>query len=88
MFIGTLKISRAHQVIFLSLTVLFFLLAIGDFSENHIIKTIAGFEGIFCGASAFYTAVALVLNEGVRKDGSSTWNGKVLGIRILRGIFF
>ncbi|MBI9102838.1 MAG: acetate uptake transporter [Spirochaetales bacterium] len=63
MFIGTLKISRAHQTIFASLTILFILLAIGDFTENHIIKTIAGFEGIFCGFSAFYTAVALVLNE-------------------------
>ena len=63
MFIGTLKISRAHQTIFLSLTVLFFLLAIGDWTESMVIKKIAGFEGIFCGLSAFYTGVALVLNE-------------------------
>ena len=63
MFVGTLKISRAHQVIFASLAVLFFLLAIGDFTENHAIKTLAGFEGIICGASAFYTAIALILNE-------------------------
>ena len=63
MFFGTLKISRAHQTIFMSLTILFLLLAIGDWTGSHVIKTIAGFEGIFCGASAFYTAVALVLNE-------------------------
>ncbi len=63
MYIGTLKISRAHQVIFLSLTILFFLLAIGDWTESSVIKTIAGFEGIFCGGSAFYTAAALILNE-------------------------
>ncbi len=63
MFFGTLKISRAHQTVFMSLTILFFLLAIADFTENHTIKTIAGFEGIFCGASAFYTAAAIVLNE-------------------------
>ena len=63
MFIGTLRITRAHQVIFGSLTILFIFLAIGDFSESHIIKTIAGFEGIFCGFSAFYTAAALVLND-------------------------
>lgn len=63
MFIGTLRISRAHQIIFGSLVVLFFLLAIGDFTGSRLIKTIAGFEGIFCGASAFYAAVALILNE-------------------------
>lgn len=63
MFIGTLKINRALQVVFMSLSVLFILLAIGDFSGNHIIKTIAGYEGIFCGLSALYTALAQVLNE-------------------------
>lgn len=63
MFVGTLKLSRSLQVIFFSLAVLFFLLAIGDATENATIKTIAGYEGIFCGASAFYTAIAQVLNE-------------------------
>jgi succinate-acetate transporter protein len=63
MFIGTLRISLAHQIIFASLTVLFFLLAIADFTGSHALKIIAGFEGILCGASAFYTAVALILNE-------------------------
>ncbi|MBI9105314.1 MAG: acetate uptake transporter [Spirochaetales bacterium] len=63
MFVGTLRISMAHQIIFSSLTVLFFLLAIGDFTGSHMVKTIAGFEGIFCGISACYTAVALILNE-------------------------
>lgn len=63
MFVGTLKISRAHQIIFGSLALLFFLLAAADFSGSHGLKQLAGFEGIFCGASAFYTAAALVLNE-------------------------
>ena len=62
MFIGTLKHNRATQVVFGSLTVLFFLLAIGDFTGNHTITTIAGFEGIFCGLSAIYNASAQILN--------------------------
>lgn len=33
LFIGTLRMSRALQVVFLSLTVLFFLLAVGDYWE-------------------------------------------------------
>lgn len=67
MFIGTLKLNRALQVVFLSLTVLFFLLAIGDFTGNATIKTIAGYEGIFCGFSAIYAAIAQVLNEVYKK---------------------
>jgi succinate-acetate transporter protein len=63
MFIGTLRLSRALQVVFLSLAVLFFLLAIGDATGNAALKTFTGYEGIFCGASAMYTGFAQVLNE-------------------------
>jgi len=63
MFIGTLKINRALQFIFGSLTILFFLLAIGDATGSEAVKTIAGYEGIVCGLSAIYTALAQVLNE-------------------------
>ena len=62
MFIGTLKHNRATQVVFGSLTVLFFLLAIGDFTGIHVIHTIAGFVGIFCGLSAIYNAMGQILN--------------------------
>jgi succinate-acetate transporter protein len=61
MFVGTLKINRALQVVFGSLTVLFFLLAIGQYVP--LVHTIAGYEGIFCGFSAIYAAMAQVLNE-------------------------
>jgi uncharacterized protein len=63
LFIGTLKLSRALQVIFLSLTILFFMLAAGDATGNATLKTITGYEGIFCGASAMYAGFAQVLNE-------------------------
>jgi uncharacterized protein len=63
LFFGTLKINRAMQFIFASLAVLFFLLAIRDITGNAVIATITGIEGIICGLSAIYTAVALVLNE-------------------------
>ena len=62
MFIGTLKHNRATQVVFGSLTILFFLLAIGDFTHSHVITTIAGIEGIFCGLSAVYSAVGQIVN--------------------------
>jgi succinate-acetate transporter protein len=63
MFIGTLKLNKSLQFVFASLTVLFFLLAIGDATGSTTIKTIAGFEGVICGLSAIYTALAQVLNE-------------------------
>jgi succinate-acetate transporter protein len=63
MYIATLKKNVGLQVVFLSLTVLFFLLGIADATGIALIKTIAGWEGIFCGASAIYLAMGQILNE-------------------------
>ncbi len=68
MFIGTLKHARSSQIVFGSLTILFFLLAIGDFTGNHMITRIAGFEGIFCGLSAIYSALAQIINGEFKKE--------------------
>ncbi len=68
MFFGTLKLSVGLQVVFGSLALLFFLLAIADFSGDESIKIIAGYEGIFCGLSALYLAIAQVLNEIYGKE--------------------
>ncbi len=67
MFIGTLNSNRATQTIFLSLAILFFLLAARDFLGSATIGRIAGYEGIFCGLSAFYTALGEILNEKMGK---------------------
>lgn len=61
MFISTLKLNRALQFVFISLAILFWLLALGHFIPN--VTTIAGFEGIICGFSAIYLAMAEVMNE-------------------------
>ena len=64
MFLGTLRLSRAAQFVFGSLTILFFLLAIGDFTEaSPAFKHFTGYEGVVCGASAIYTGLAQILNE-------------------------
>lgn len=63
MFVATLKLNGALQFIFASLAILFFLLAIGDWTGSALIKTIAGWEGVICGASAIYCGLAQVLNE-------------------------
>lgn len=73
MFFGTLKSNRVLQFVFISLAVLFFLLA----SKSAILAydtsispdvidwftRIIGIEGIICGFSAFYLALAELINE-------------------------
>jgi uncharacterized protein len=61
MTIGTVKISRALQVVFVTLTILFFLLAWGEHDET--VAKVAGYEGIFCALSALYASAAQVINE-------------------------
>lgn len=63
MFFGTLRMNRATQIVFGSLAALFFLLAIRDFAGSAVLGVIAGIVGIACGASAFYTSIAQILNE-------------------------
>jgi uncharacterized protein len=62
-FFCTLKAHRALQFVFASLTVLFCLLAVREITGNAVIATITGIEGVICGLSAIYTAMALVMNE-------------------------
>ena len=64
MFIGTLRLHVAGQIVFGSLTLLFFLLAFGELAPvSSSFKHITGYEGILCGASAMYAGLAQVLNE-------------------------
>ncbi len=64
MFVGTLRLSRALQFVFGTLTILFFLLAFGDFTAaSPGFKHVTGYEGIICGLAAVYTGLAQVLNE-------------------------
>ena len=68
MFFGTLKNNRAIQFVFLSLAILFFLLMTRELIGNpQWFNTICGVEGIICGASAIYLALAEVLNEAHKK---------------------
>jgi hypothetical protein len=64
LFIATFRLSVALQVVFGTLTILFFLLAAGEkFPVSAGFKHFTGYEGIFCGLSACYTGLAQVLNE-------------------------
>jgi succinate-acetate transporter protein len=64
MFLGTFRLSRALQLVFGTLTILFFLLAFGDYTAaSPGFKHATGCEGIVCGLAAIYNGLAQVLNE-------------------------
>jgi succinate-acetate transporter protein len=69
MFFGTLKKNRALQFVFMSLAILFFMLTIRDLTGNPTLfgtftfNNLTGIEGVICGLSAVYLALAEVLNE-------------------------
>jgi hypothetical protein len=63
MLMGTLKANRALQLVFASLAILFFVLAMGDYTGIEMIEIIGGYEGILCGFSAVYLAIAEILEE-------------------------
>jgi succinate-acetate transporter protein len=69
MFFGTLKKNRALQFVFMSLALLFFMLTIRDLTGNPTLfgnftfNNLTGIEGVICGLSAVYLAIAEVLNE-------------------------
>ena len=67
MFFGTLKANRALQFVFGSLTILFFMLAIGQYAGGATFTKITGIEGVICGLSAVYLGLAEVLNEANQK---------------------
>jgi hypothetical protein len=52
----------------MSLTVLFFMLAIAQFAGNVTFTKITGIEGVVCGLSAVYLGVAEILNESYKKN--------------------
>lgn len=67
MSLATFKTNKLLQTVFFSLTALFFILALADLTGNNLIKTIGGFEGIFCGSCAVYLAIAEIINETYKK---------------------
>jgi uncharacterized protein len=68
MLIATLKLdSKAIMFIFVTLFLLFILLAIVNATGNTGLLPIAGYVGLIMGLAAIYTALAIVLNDAYGK---------------------
>lgn len=63
MFVGSLRTTRALQLVFATLAALFFLLATADWTGSETIQKIAGWEGIVTALLALYTATAQIWND-------------------------
>lgn len=64
--IASLKVNKAVTSIFVTLTILFFLLVAGEW--NDTVHKIAGYEGILCALIAWYTAAAVLINTLFERD--------------------
>ncbi|CAK0760474.1 hypothetical protein CVIRNUC_002774 [Coccomyxa viridis] len=73
-FVQTLRINRALQTLFISLSILFFLLAAGV--KNALCNKVAGWVGIWVALVAFYAATAIMTGE--------VWNHEYLPLGHMR----
>lgn len=78
MFVGTLRVNRVLQFVFVTLTVLFGLLAVhfawfSGVGDSTAVLKIAGIIGIICGSAAIYLAQAELWNEMFGKVIAPIW---------------
>jgi succinate-acetate transporter protein len=80
MYFGTLKTNRVLQFVFVTLAILFFLLtaksallAYDSTMDLTFFTRVIGLEGIVCGGSAVYLALADVVNEANGKTVLPIW---------------
>ncbi len=64
--VASLKVSRGVTAIFVTLVILFFLLAAGEW--NATIHKVAGYEGILCALIAWYCSAAVLINTLFGRD--------------------
>jgi succinate-acetate transporter protein len=71
MAVSAARLNKALLTVFITLTILFVLLAIGQY--NPLVHTIAGYEGIICGFTAIYTGFADITNDVYGKTVVPIW---------------
>jgi hypothetical protein len=69
MWIATWKHNRGLQVVFFTLTILFWMLTCRDaFGWTGAWANLNGYEGVFCGLSAVYLAMSQILSDAYGKS--------------------
>ena len=75
LFFGTLRLNRALQVVFGSLTVLFFMLAAGDAAGSAAIGKAAGWDGPFLRSLGRLCRPGAGAERGLWQDRVAAWAG-------------
>ncbi|WP_199547022.1 acetate uptake transporter [Streptomyces sp. N35] len=70
MTVAAMKLDVAHRVVFVTLSLTFLFLALGDLTESTGLAHTGGFLGLLCAAAAWYTSFGVLTNE--------TWGRKVI----------
>lgn len=68
MMVAALRTNRVLLTTFILLTITFFLLAIGDFSQVEVWTKLGGWTGVATAAMGFYGSFAVVANSTFRED--------------------
>jgi succinate-acetate transporter protein len=64
--VASLKVAKGVVAVFVTLTILFFLLAAGEW--NSTVHKVAGYEGILCALIAWYCSAAVLINDMFGRD--------------------
>ncbi|OFX26194.1 MAG: hypothetical protein A2041_02365 [Bacteroidetes bacterium GWA2_31_9b] len=65
--IASFAMSKIMRVLFITVLILFALLAAADFTGSAVLKFLGGIDGVICGSLALYIALATVINDSFKK---------------------
>lgn len=65
--IASFAMSKIMRVLFITVLILFALLAAADFTGSATLKLLGGIDGVICGSLALYIALATVINDSFKK---------------------
>ncbi len=67
MVVASFALSKIMRVLFITVLILFALLAAADFTGSSTLKLLGGIDGVICGALALFIAMATVINDTFKK---------------------
>lgn len=67
MVIASFGLSKIMRLLFITVLILFALLAAADFTGSKTLKLLGGIDGVICGSLALFIALATVINDTFRK---------------------
>ncbi|MGE0090346.1 MAG: acetate uptake transporter [Bacteroidales bacterium] len=67
MVVASFALSKIMRVLFITVLILFALLAAADFTGSSTLKILGGIDGVICGTLALFVALATVINDTYKR---------------------